>query len=90
MHYVLAVMMTVAVDGLQCGRQTAKTLLTNEAQLVVCGPQVVDHGALVLPHFTAPGAVGHPIKVVECIWIMYVHQPHYLWGFRWGYHSEKL
>ena len=50
----------------------------------MCCPQVVDNGALILTHLPAPGAVGHPIKEV------YVCQPHYLWGFRWGYHSEKL
>ena len=37
--------------------------------------QVVDNGALILTLFPAPGAVGQPIEVVECIWIMYAHQP---------------
>ena len=56
----------------------------------MCGPQEVDDGALILAHLPAPGAVGQPIKVAECIQIVYVHQPHYLWGFGWGYCSEKL
>ena len=52
--------------------------------------QVVDNGAFILTLLPAPGAVGQPIEAVECIWIMYAHQPHYLWGLRWGYCSEKF
>ena len=44
------------------GSQTAKALLTNEAQLVVSGSQEVDHGALVCPTLLCQGQWVTPLK----------------------------
>ena len=52
----------MAVDGLQCDGQAAKTFLTYEAQLIMHCLQVDDDGALIVTLFPTPGAVGHPIE----------------------------
>ena len=80
----------MVADGLQHDGWAAKAFLTYETQLVMHCLLVVDNGALVFTLFPAPGAVGQPIEVAECIWIVYAHQPHYLYGLRWGYCSEKF
>ena len=51
--------------------------------------EVVDDCALILALLPTPRAVGHPIEVVQCVWIMYACQAHNLWGLQWGYHSKE-
>ena len=42
--------------------------------------EVVDNCALILALLPAPRAVGYPVEVAQCIWVMYAHQAHNLWG----------
>ena len=43
-------------------------------------PEVVDECALILALLPALRAVGDPMEVVQCIWIMYACQAHNLLG----------
>ena len=52
-------------------------------------PEVVDDCALISALLPAPRAVGHPIEAAQCVWIMYAHQVHNLWGLQWGYCSKE-
>ena len=60
----------MALDSLRCDHGTAEALLVNQAQLVMCCPQMVDDSSFVLPFLTTPQAMGYPIEMMECIGVV--------------------
>ena len=59
----LAVLPAMAAKGFGRGGWSVIAPFAHKARPIMHHPEVVDHCALILSLFPAPGAVGHPIQV---------------------------